>query len=80
MIIEQDIFDLGYSKIDDSTKKHGKHEITYYRHEEENRNYSISLSDDGLLTVHFPLNLVEKQKGLTNETEIEKFANWHNNY
>ena len=42
MIIEQDIFDLGYSKIDDSTKKNGKNEITYYQNDKEHRKYSIS--------------------------------------
>ncbi|WP_284653548.1 hypothetical protein [Flavobacterium terrisoli] len=79
MITEQDLLDLGYSKIEDSTRKYGKNFLTRYRHDDENRNYSISLTDDGILTSHFPINLLKEPKGMVNVTDLEIFTNWHNN-
>lgn len=76
MITDEKLVDLGYEFLNKNSV--GKIRLSYYKF--EGRKYQVSLTDDGILGVMFPINYNPKVKTLVNVTEWETFLNWHNNY
>lgn len=76
MITAAQLIALGYESKGKSP--FGKIKLTYYKFGD--RKYQVSLTDDGILGVMFPINAKSKVKELVNETDWEVFLNWHNSW
>lgn len=79
MISEENLIELGYELV--STDKNPKINNNFYKI--EGRKYQVCLTDDGILSISFPINFKSNYKSLNksnNTSDLSKFEEWHNNY